>query len=113
RRGLGYAFKEPLYVTAIDPEKNRVMAGSARELLMRKFEAKNVNILYNMHTKEFMGKVKVRYRQKAEPARIKYRGDMAEIEFKKSVASITPGQTAVFYKNDTVIGSGIIEKITG
>ncbi len=111
RKGLGYAFKEPLYVTAIDPEKNRVTAGPARDLLKKKFEINNVNIMYDMDSREFTGKVKIRYRQNAEPAAVKLSGKKGVIEFKKPVSAITPGQTAVFYKNNGVIGSGTIEKI--
>ncbi len=111
RRHLGIAAGERLYVIRIEPEKNRVVLGNASELLTREMEVTNLNyILFNelQFAKDVL--VKIRYRSPFVPARIEpLRSDAARVLFEKPVKGICPGQAAVFYEGDAVMGGGIID----
>lgn len=109
RKGLGIGGGKPLYVVKIDAKNKSVVVGDKREAMARKFTVSSVNMLVEQKKNEFQAKVKVRYKQKKAEADIKLDGNSAEITFKEPQFAVTPGQLAVIYKADVVIGSGFIE----
>ena len=109
RRGLGLALPEPLYVCGVDVERNRVILGRDGDLYSRAFYVGDLSF-----TGDGIGegpvrlKVKVRYRQPEKDATLRRAGDAVRVEFDEPVRAITPGQAAVFYDGDTVVGGGTI-----
>lgn len=110
RKGLGISHTRPLYVTKIIPEKNQIIVGEMEEL------DQDHACLEDMHfisgkppSKIFNADVKIRYSSPGIPAKIVLGKDnTAIIYFEKAVSSVTPGQSAVFYNGDILLGGGII-----
>jgi tRNA-specific 2-thiouridylase len=111
RRGLGLGgLSEPRYVTAIDTQSGRVTVGAKNQLSTRGLIAKDVHWVEGGKTAEAQAHVKVRYRHPAIPARIVPQATgRAEVWFEKSSPAVTPGQAAVFYDGERVLGGGWIE----
>jgi tRNA-uridine 2-sulfurtransferase len=115
RKGLGIAAGEPLYVIELDPARNRVVVGSNTELLRRRFLVREVNWIRPVEGGE-AGEVSVKIRNKHEaaPARVEARPNLeAEVEFLEPQRAITPGQAAVFYSGEEVLGGGWIARAIG
>ena len=110
RKGLGLALKQPMYVCRKDLARNEVVLCTGEELFTRKFEVKDFNwIAYDEPPEELHASVKIRYRQKEQPAVIKPAGqDRVIIEFLEPQRAITPGQAAVIYDGEIVVGGGTI-----
>ncbi len=106
RKGLNIAMGKPYYVLKIDPNKNIVIAGPKEETINKKFTISN-QMWYEDPLKFEKIKVKVRYRSKEKLCRIDK--NLQEVYLLEEESSITPGQVAVFYNENKVIGSGIIE----
>jgi len=112
RRGLGVATGEPLYVIATHPEDRRVVVGTNDELLRRSFIATGVNwISIPGLLTPARAQVKIRNKHTAAPATLQNGGDPARVEviFDEPQRAVTPGQGAVFYDGDLVLGGGWIE----
>lgn len=112
RKGLGKTFGKPMYVVRIDSGTNRVTLGSDEDLFTDSFSAGNVNLISLEALKEPMEvTVKTRYRQTEVPAIIYPGGpDRVLVKFRDKQRAVTPGQAAVFYKGDVVVGGGTILK---
>jgi tRNA-uridine 2-sulfurtransferase len=112
RRGLGLGGPCPHYVVALDPEKNEVIAGTAEDLLSRGLVAAGLNwIAFPVLEKEIEAVVRIRYRHPGVKARIApMPGGEVRVEFQEPIKSVTPGQAAVFYGEEEVIGGGWIER---
>lgn len=110
RRGLGRAFGEKRFVTAIDPELNVITIGPEDELMARALIAEDVRWIAGAPpASEFQADVKIRYRTPAAPAVVRADDDgSARVVFDAPQRAITPGQAAVFYDGDEVIGGGAI-----
>lgn len=109
RRGLGVGFGERRYVTAIRAETSEVVLGFDDELFKDGLSLKNVNLLEAVGD-EFASDVKIRYKSEPVPATIKMTSNnSANVEFKSAVRAVTPGQAAVFYREDVVLGGGWIK----
>jgi tRNA-specific 2-thiouridylase len=115
RRGLGIAAGRPLYVVKIDAENNRIFVGGRESLYCRGLIAKNINLIaIEKLDRPYRGKVKIRLNSSAVEATLSpYGSGKAKILFDHPQMSVTPGQHAVFYSEDTVIGGGVIEKAVG
>lgn len=114
RKGLRIAYKRPLYVISIDAEKNIIVVGDSEEVKKKRFIVKDVKWLYEKDKDSFETLVKIRYNHKKADAFLNKRKDgKVEVRFKKEQDAITPGQAAVFYDGDYVIGGGWIEKVLG
>ena len=116
RRGLGVAANTPRYVTDIDARTNTVTVGTADDLLRRDFVAGRVNWLIDPPTIGDLveAAVQIRYRSRPEPARIeRIEKEKVRVEFASPVRAIAPGQAAVFYEGDRVLGGGWIESVGG
>jgi tRNA-specific 2-thiouridylase len=112
RRGLGVAAGEPLYVIATDPQSQRVMVGGGDELLRGRFFARSVNwVSIAGLDQPVRAAVKIRNKHAAAPAILQPTGDPARVEvvFDQPQRAVTPGQGAVFYQDDLVLGGGWIE----
>jgi tRNA-specific 2-thiouridylase len=111
RRGIGLPSAARLYVTALDAAHNRVVVGDARETLRSRLEVRDVNWLSEPPDLPRTALVQVRSRHVAAPAEILATpGGGAEVRFAEPVASPAPGQAAVFYDGDRLLGGGWIER---
>ena len=110
RRGLGIAAREPLYVVRLEPEQNAVVVGPDEAVWGDQCQVRDVNwIAFDRPPDQLRAKVKIRYRHKEQDATIRPTGEKAvDVRFDEPQRAITPGQAAVFYDGDTVIGGGRI-----
>lgn len=109
RKGLGLSTPEPLYVVALDPERNALIVGPERALYSEGLVAVELAwVAGGPPEAHFSAEVQVRYRASPVPAEVKVRGDEAWVRFARPQRAITPGQAAVFYRSDEVLGGGII-----
>ena len=111
RKGLGFATGKPVYVLAIDPEKNRVVVGEDDSLRTTSFEIENVNwISIAEPAAPLRAQVKIRHKHDPSPATIEaLPGNRARITFDAPQRAITPGQAAAIYSGDTVLAGGWIK----
>ena len=110
RRGIGVSAPQPLYVTSIDAAHNRVVVGGAEDLMVRGAEVRRVSwIAGRAPDHGLRARVKIRYRDSGAKAEVEARpGDTAHVRFDEPVRAVTPGQAAVFYDGDRVLGGGWI-----
>ena len=109
RRGLGIPSQQPLYVSRIDAAHNRIIVGH-HEHRSKGLVATDLNLIAVDHIERPLEvQVKIRLRHKEADATVYPPvGNQARILFKKPQMSVTPGQSAVIYVDDTVVGGGII-----
>lgn len=113
RKGLGIAYKTPLYVVDLDAEKNQVIVGDNEDLFSTGLVARNLNFLNNKYfNKEFTADGKIRYGNNYAKCHIlPIAGtDKAKVYFDKPQRAVTPGQSIVFYDGDILLGGGVIEE---
>lgn len=112
RRKLGVAAGERLYVIRVEPETNRVVLGKLRELDTAGMSVSNLNfIVIDQLRARMKVTVKIRYRSPFAPAVIEpAASDRIRVAFDHPVPGVCPGQAAVLYDGDVVVGGGIIEK---
>ena len=114
RRGIKIADKEPLYVVKIDSEKNTIIVGTKKNLIVNKILLKNINILGEENDFKRDLRVKVRSTGKLLKAKINFQKKGASVEILDEETGISPGQACVFYLKDTygdkVLGGGWIDK---
>ena len=110
RKGLGLALSEPGYVCGIDPENNTVIVGARRDLDVREFTVKDINLISAENLENPVRlKVKVRYRQPEQWAVVEQTDDdTLQIRFDEPQRAVTKGQAAVLYDDDIVVGGGVI-----
>ena len=115
RKGLDIAFGKPVFVTKIDPENNTVMLGDEEDLEQNEMLVGKLNLIkYDMITPGMEATTKIRYKDKGALSNIypdtstALSGSM-KVRFYENVKGIAPGQSAVFYEGDDVLGGGIIQ----
>ncbi len=111
RKGLDLALGRPVYVTEIRPDNNEIVIGEEQDLYDKKMLVGEVNYMKELYPDdEQQALVKIRYNNEGTMALIR-RNENEEVEviFEEATKSITPGQSAVFYDGDAVIGGGIIK----
>jgi tRNA-specific 2-thiouridylase len=110
RHGLGLAIAEPLYVTKIEPDRNRLIVGNRQELHATELIATEVSwVSGNPPSEPMKVAVKIRYRSPDVAATIRPRHDSVGVKFHQPQPSVTPGQAVVFYQDNEVLGGGTIE----
>ena len=113
RKGLEISAKIPLYVSALDPARNTVTLGTKEDLYLNEFIVSGLNWIAISELQQTMiANVKIRSSHREAEAILTPVGNgNVKLKFKECQFAITPGQAAVFYQDDVVIGSGIIEKV--
>jgi tRNA-specific 2-thiouridylase len=107
RKGLGVALGRPAYVVAIDPGSNRVIVGDEDDLKSRDFEVEDVNWIVAPPAGPVKASVKIRYNGPGALASVESAGaGSARVRFDEPQRAVTPGQAAVFYDGDEVLGGG-------
>ena len=108
RKGIG-AFGDKRFVTGIDAEQNLITIGDEDALLSSHLTADGASWTTGAPpAAEFEAQVKVRYKSPPVPAIVRVRGAEFEVEFDRPMRAITPGQAAVIYDGERVVGGGII-----
>lgn len=112
RKGLNLAMGEPVYVSEIRPESNTIVVGSRSELFTERFAISGFNhIKYEPVPEGLTLTAKIRYKDAGHPAHFFYSDQWIHIHLLEPVAAVTPGQSAVMYEGDDVVGGGFIEMI--
>lgn len=111
RKGLEIAFGKPTYVTAIDPETNTVVLGDENDLEQNGMQVTKINWgKYDGITDGMEAITKIRYKDKGALSNLYMSEDGINVRFYENVKSIAPGQSAVFYEGNDVIGGGVIQR---
>ena len=110
RKGLGVATGTPLYVISLDPANRRVTVGHDADLFARGCTARGINwIAMAKPEDELRAEVKIRHKHTPAPATVYCREETVRVRFDDPQRAITPGQAAVFYQGDLVVGGGWID----
>lgn len=111
RKGLGIALGKPAYVVEIIPESNTIVIGDREDLNSKIVWVKDCNMMMYQDVEDGMEvTAKIRYRNEGTPGALYKEGEYIKLEMFCDVSAVTPGQSAVFYDGEDVIGGGIITK---
>jgi tRNA-specific 2-thiouridylase len=111
RKGLDIALGKPAFVTSIDPDTNTVVLGDEADLEKEAMRVVKVNwIKYDSLPAETTAITKIRYKDKGSLSLLSQDGNDVMVKFFDKAKGIAPGQSAVFYEGDDVIGGGIIQR---
>ncbi|OFW07817.1 MAG: tRNA 2-thiouridine(34) synthase MnmA [Acidobacteria bacterium RIFCSPLOWO2_12_FULL_59_11] len=114
RKGLGVAVGNPLYVISLDPASRRVVVGDGDALLSRTCFVRDTNwIAVETPSGGLLVEAKIRHQHPPAPATLFVEGNGVRVEFDTPQRAVTPGQAAVFYQRDLVIGGGWISGAGG
>ncbi|KAB0666174.1 tRNA 2-thiouridine(34) synthase MnmA [Oryzomonas japonica] len=114
RKGLGVAWNRPLYVTAIDTDRNVVVVGEEEYLAAAGLLAAEVGWIVPPDGEEFETACKIRYRHHPVACRVRLLPESrCEVRFDEPQRAVTPGQSVVFYRGDEVLGGGKIAGAIG
>ena len=111
RKGLGVAFGEPMYVSEIRPENNTVVLGTVESLIRSGMMVSGINSMKYLQIPD--GKTfvtKIRYRDRGTLGILSNVNGMISVEFLAPVRGVAPGQSAVFYEGEDLVGGGIITR---
>jgi tRNA-specific 2-thiouridylase len=110
RKGLGIAAPRPLYVLALEPARNAIIVGTVEELGRRELNAADVSYVSGRPpANPSRITAKIRYKAREVAATLTpLPDDRAHVRFDEALRDITPGQSAVFYQSDVVLGGGVI-----
>ncbi|MDP2939198.1 MAG: tRNA 2-thiouridine(34) synthase MnmA [Candidatus Omnitrophota bacterium] len=110
REGLGIALGKPAYITKIDARKNLIIVGSKDELYSSGLIAKDFNFISMDYPKtRLVVKTKIRYNHKeVKSVLTPIKRNCIKVEFESPQRAVAPGQSAVFYDKDIVLGGGVI-----
>ncbi|MFZ2783754.1 MAG: tRNA 2-thiouridine(34) synthase MnmA [Sediminibacterium sp.] len=111
RKGLEIAMGRPVYVTSIHPDTNTVVLGDESDLEQNDMLVGKLNMIkYECITEGMETVTRIRYKDKGSLSHIYNAEDGLRVRFYENVKSIAPGQSAVFYEGNDVIGGGIIQR---
>ncbi|HVE61278.1 MAG TPA: tRNA methyl transferase PRC-barrel domain-containing protein, partial [Chitinophagaceae bacterium] len=111
RKGLDITFGKPAYVTAIDPDTNTVVLGDEEDLEKETMMVAGVNLIKYEKLEVPMEVVtKIRYKDRGALSLIEQKENGFSVNFYEKAKGIAPGQSAVFYEGNDVIGGGIIQR---
>ena len=110
RRGLRVAGGKPLYVVGIIPSENTIVLGEREDAMSSRLTASEPNwVAWSVPPAGFNATVRIRYNHPGAKARVKVVDGKVEVEFEEPQFAVTPGQYAVFYEDDTVLGAAVID----
>ncbi|HEY7711773.1 MAG TPA: tRNA 2-thiouridine(34) synthase MnmA [Candidatus Entotheonella sp.] len=113
RRGLGVAAGEPLYVTDVRTEHNTLVVGSRQEAMAETCTVERLNWMCTPPAQSLSTTVQIRYRHRPVAAVVEpIDANRARVSFREPQFAVTPGQAAVFYDGDTVLGGGWVSRKT-
>lgn len=107
-KGLGIALGRVRYVTRIDPQKNEVTLGDEEELYTKEVRLSHLHYIGERRSSPYRAAARLRYRQQDEPVSVYPDGEGALLLFDRPQRAPTPGQSAVLYEGDLVLGGGVI-----
>ncbi|HEX2098574.1 MAG TPA: tRNA 2-thiouridine(34) synthase MnmA [Rubrobacteraceae bacterium] len=107
RRGLGVSAPVPLYVTEVRPRKGQIVVGRREDLEVREVRVGELNWFLSPEEAEA---VQVRYNSQPVSCKLEVRGEEVYAHLEEPVLGVAPGQSAVFYKEDLVIGGGVVRQ---
>lgn len=110
RRGLGIASTEPMYVTSIDPDRNEIVVGPREQVMRSSCSVCDLSWISGLPPGDGTYDVRIRYQHEPARAAVKVTREGVEIEFEQPQFAITPGQAAVIYDGDEVLGGGWIQR---
>jgi len=111
RKGLEIAMGKPVYVTSIDPDTNTVVLGEEADLEQNDMLVGKLNMIkYDCITEGMEAITRIRYKDKGSLSHLYNAESGLRARFYENVKSIAPGQSAVFYEGNDVIGGGIIQR---
>jgi tRNA-uridine 2-sulfurtransferase len=111
RKGLDIALGFPAFVTHIDPDNNTVVLGTEEDLNKTEMMVKNINwIKYEGLSENIDAVTKIRYKDKGAISQLIATDNGVKVVFYDDVKGVAPGQSAVFYEGDDVIGGGVIQR---
>jgi tRNA-specific 2-thiouridylase len=111
RKGLDIAFGRPVFVTRIDSDTNTVTLGDENDLEQNEMMVSKLNLIkYDSITPGMEAITKIRYKDKGTLSNIYPEQENMRVRFYENAKGIAPGQSAVFYEGDDVIGGGIIQR---
>ncbi len=111
RKGLEVAVGSALYVTEIRPETNTVVLGELEDLNQQEMHVRDLNLVkYPVIKEPLEALTKIRYKDPGTFSTLVQNGNTMQVTFHAPVKAVAPGQSAVFYEGDDVIGGGFIEK---
>ena len=111
REKLGIAVGEKLYVIAKNPEDNALIVGADNETIKDECRVKDVSWCFGPPAGPVRASVKIRYRHPGAESTVTRTDETnAHVQFDNGQTAVTPGQSAVFYRGDEVLGGGIIER---
>lgn len=111
RKGLEIALGEPMFVSEIIPETNTVVLGDEEDLKKQQMLVRDFNyVKYAELPENFEALTKIRYKDKGANSTINKSGDLMEVVFHTAVKGIAPGQSAVVYEGEDLIGGGFISR---
>ncbi len=108
RRGINCPASEAYYVVRIDTHDNRLVVGFKEDLYAHNCRVKDINWIAGVPAGPMAVDTRIRYRHTAVASTVFPDGDRAEVRFNQPQSAVTPGQGAVFYRGDEVIGGGWI-----
>jgi tRNA-specific 2-thiouridylase len=111
RKGLGGGFSKPMYVVNVDAEKNQVVIGDKEALKCQTFYVSDINLISQAKIDQTRRvEIKIRYNDSGHPGTLhRAENDEIKVIFDEPQLSVTPGQSAVFFAGEMVIGGGIIK----
>ncbi len=111
RKGLEIALGDPVYVIDIKPDNNTVVLGAFEELAKTEMWVKDTNLIkYASLDKPIEATTRIRYKDKGTESTIEKVNEKIKVTFHRNVHAVAPGQSAVFYEENDVIGGGFIMK---
>ncbi len=109
RRGINCPASEPYYVLRLDTDRNRLVVGHKNDTLLSECRVDMINWIQPAPQEPVRIHTRVRYRHEAAPSTlVPLEGNKASVQFDRPQSAITPGQGAVFFVGEEVIGGGII-----
>ncbi len=109
RKGLGIALGQPMFVTRIDPQTNTVFLGTQDELQRKEAWVRNLNLVkYEKIPVAIEAVTKIRYKDAGTLSSIVEIGEHMKVDFHHHVSGIAPGQSAVFYEGNDLLGGGFL-----